>query len=61
MARDYASKYIISFGTQRTDMSLYFAVITIDVIVVFGANRMRNITQCIQTTVKSQVSVQVQV
>ena len=44
VAREHASKYIISLGTQRIHMSLYFAVITIDHIVVFGANRMRNIT-----------------
>ena len=41
---DHASKYIISLGTQRIHVSLYFAVITIDAIVVFGANRIRNIT-----------------
>ena len=39
-------------------MSLYFAVIIIDAIVVFGANRM-NHAMCIQTTVKSPVSLQV--
>ena len=37
-------KYIISLRTQHIQMSLYFAVITIDAIVVFGADRMRNIT-----------------
>ena len=42
-------------GTQRIHTSLYFAGITIDVIVLFGANH----DQCIQTTVKSPVSVQV--
>ena len=44
VARDYASKYIISLETQRIHMGLYFAVLTIDAFVVFGANRMRNIT-----------------
>ena len=37
-------KYTISLGTQHIHRSLYFVVITIDAIVVFGANRMRNIT-----------------
>ena len=42
-------------GTQRIHMSLYFTVITIDVIVVFGANRMRNIMLNIFTPVSVQV------
>ena len=44
VARDYASKYIISLGKQCSYMGLYVAVITLDAIVVFGANRMTNIT-----------------
>ena len=40
-------------------MNLYLAVITIDAIVVFGANRMKYNDKCIQTTLKSPVSVQV--
>ena len=40
-------------------MNLYLAVITIDAIVVFGANRMKYNDKCFQTTVKSPVSVQV--
>ena len=30
-------------GTQRIHISLYFTVITIDAIVFFGANRMKNV------------------
>ena len=41
VARDYASKYIMSLGTHSIHMSLYFAVITDEAIVVFGANRMK--------------------
>ena len=43
MAPDHAYRYITSVGTQRIHISLYITVITIDAIVVFGANRMRNI------------------
>ena len=39
-------------------MNLYLAVIAIDAIVVFGANRMNYNDKCIQTTLKSPVSVQ---
>ena len=39
-------------------MNLYLADITIDAIVVFGANRMKY-DKCIQTTVKSSVIVKV--
>ena len=49
-------------GTQRIHISLYFTVITIDAIVVFGANRMRNTmyhAKCILTTIKLPSSVQV--
>ena len=42
-ARSCMNTYIPSVGTQRFHISLYFAVITIDAIVVFGTNRMRNI------------------
>ena len=42
-------------GTQRIHMSLYFTVITIDVIFVFGANRMRNIILNIFKPVSVQV------
>ena len=42
-------------GTQRIHMSLYFTVITIDVIVVFVANRMRNIMLNIFKPVSVQV------
>ena len=41
---------------QRIHMNLYSAVITIDAIVVFGANRMKYNDKCIQTTLKSTVS-----
>ena len=40
-------------------MNLYLAVITIDTIVMFGANRIKYNDKCIQITVKSPVSVQV--
>ena len=43
-------KFISSVETQHIYMSLFFAVITIDNIVVFGANRM-NHAMWIQTTV----------
>ena len=59
MAQDHAQRYIPSVGTQRTHISLYFAVIPIDAILVFGANRMRTIMLCIQATVKSPVSMQI--
>ena len=36
-------RYIPSVGTQRICISLYFTNITIDAMVVFGANRMWNI------------------
>ena len=55
MVQDHAKIYIPSVGTQRIHISLYFTVIAINTIVVFGANRMRNI----QATVKSPVSVQI--
>ena len=38
-------------GTQLIHISLYFAAITIDAIVMFGTNRM-NHAMCIQTTIK---------
>ena len=44
MARVNESKYIISLVPQRIHMSLYFTVVTMDAIVVFGTNRMRNTT-----------------
>ena len=43
MAQDHAQRYIPSVGTQRIRISLYLTVIAIDTIVVFDANRMRNI------------------
>ena len=43
MAQDHAYRYIPSVGTQRIHISLYFAVLAMDTIVVFGANRMRKI------------------
>ena len=50
-------------GTQPIHISLYFTVITIDAIVVFGRVwRTQNVkyhAKCIQTTVKLSVSVQV--
>ena len=42
MAQDHAYRYIPSVGTQRIHISLYFTVIAIDTIVVFGANRLMN-------------------
>ena len=42
-ARSCINIYIPSVGTQFIHISLYFTVITIDAIVVFGANRMKNI------------------
>ena len=46
MARDNALRYIHSVGPQRVHMSLYFAVITIDAIVMFGTNRMNHTDYC---------------
>ena len=46
-------------GTTTHSHESVFRVITIDTIVLFAANRMRNIMLCIQTTVKLPVSVQV--
>ena len=58
-ARSCIKIYISSVRPQRIHMNLYLAVITIDAIVVFGANRMKYNDKCFQTTVKSPVSVQV--
>ena len=46
-------------GTTTHSHESVFRVITMDTIVVFAANRMRNIMLCIQTTIKLPVSVQV--
>ena len=43
MAQDHVYIYAPSVGSQRIQISLYFTVITIDAIVVFGANRMKHI------------------
>ena len=51
-------KDIPSAGPQHIYMSLYFVVIIVDAIVVFGINRMDH-AMCIQTTLNSPVSVQV--
>ena len=53
-------KYIPSVDTQRIHISLYFTVIKIDAIVVFGAKQnVKYHVKCIQTTVKLPASVQV--
>ena len=52
-------KIYLFCGTTTHSHESVFRVITIDIIVMFAANRMRNIMLCIQTTVKLPVSVQV--
>ena len=52
-------KIYLFCGTTTHSHESVFRVITIDTIVMFAANRMRNIMLYIQTTVKLPVSVQV--
>ena len=53
-------KYISSVDTQRIHISLYFTVIKIDAIVVFGAKQnVKYHAKCIQTTIKLPASMQV--